>query len=151
VEFTPLVTQNVRFWQIALKKSACGQNASQRLSGVVEILGPYVAGTSVVTGINPLEVGLTVPINSAARGWARSIGPVSPRNYHRSPQCSTESTNPAVALEVTERHAPQIPPPSSVDDRITTALTDAAGRFRSPNCVGSAVSEPPASTSDWPP
>ncbi len=26
-----------------------------------------------------------------------------------------------------ERHAPQTPPPSSVDERITTALTDAAG------------------------
>ena len=33
----------------------------------------------------------------------------------------------ALALEVIERHAPQTPPPSSVDERITTALTAAAG------------------------
>ena len=33
----------------------------------------------------------------------------------------------ALALEVIERHAPQTAPPSSVDQRITTALTDAAG------------------------
>jgi hypothetical protein len=33
----------------------------------------------------------------------------------------------ALALEVIEPHAPQTPPPSSVDERITTALTDAAG------------------------
>jgi hypothetical protein len=32
----------------------------------------------------------------------------------------------ALALEVIERRAPQTPPPSSVDERITTALTDAA-------------------------
>jgi hypothetical protein len=30
----------------------------------------------------------------------------------------------ALALEVVERHAPQAPPPSSVDERITAALTD---------------------------
>src|SRR6516162_1639120 len=33
----------------------------------------------------------------------------------------------ALALEVIERNAPQTPPLSSVDERITTALTDAAG------------------------
>jgi hypothetical protein len=32
----------------------------------------------------------------------------------------------AIALEVIERRPPQTPPPSSVDERITTALTDAA-------------------------
>jgi hypothetical protein len=44
-----------RFAPIVLKKSACGQNLSQRhdgCSGVVETFGPYVAGTGVVTGIS---------------------------------------------------------------------------------------------------
>jgi hypothetical protein len=43
------------FVAIVLKKSACGQNLSQRhdgCSGVVETFGPYVASTGVVTGIS---------------------------------------------------------------------------------------------------
>jgi hypothetical protein len=51
----------------------------------------------------------------------------------------------ALALEVSEQRTPQTPAPSSIDERITAALTDVEPRCRLPSSVRAAASVPPPS------
>jgi hypothetical protein len=57
----------------------------------------------------------------------------------------------ALALEVIAPRTPQTPTQSSVDERITAALAEAARPLAFSELRGRCASAPPASMSDWPP
>ncbi|WP_050425969.1 hypothetical protein [Bradyrhizobium tropiciagri] len=55
----------------------------------------------------------------------------------------------ALALEVVDRRTPQVPPSSSVDERIETAMADLDRPLPFPSCAHAAASARQPSTSAW--